>query len=263
MCVKIPGYLQTMIPSFMLTPEVPNLMKQWFKRMEALPSLCHFSLIHNFSNIWYDPTSLILSSLLPSELSELFSMPLLIAHMLQPLPFWHAQLECKCDRCVWMLQPWAVLRNCGANGSQGEVQGNQRFLRAMKQKLGGRSPSFITHGQWLEYLCLLFKLISHPIFWWRSLTFLSFANSLSSILSFPCRPPLSIHLISIQLILMSMTILRCSVAVALVIHHLYPLMAFSKRIAAVGPRCSGLPRASLHPDGSNSGGNSVWTMWQH
>lgn len=40
-----------------------------------------------------------------------------------------------------MLHPWAVSRNSGANESQGEVQGNQRILRAMKQELGGRAPS--------------------------------------------------------------------------------------------------------------------------
>lgn len=46
-----------------------------------------------------------------------------------------------------MLQSWAVVRNSGANESQGEVQGNQRILRAVKQELGGRAASFITQWQ--------------------------------------------------------------------------------------------------------------------
>lgn len=65
---------------------------------------------------------------------------------------------------------------------------------------------------------------------WSSLMFISLAISLSLILSFPCRFPMYIHFISIQLIWISMTIRSCRVAAELVIHQLSPLMAFSKAL---------------------------------
>lgn len=120
---------------------------------------------------------------------------------------------------------WGKRKPRGSSGKSENPESNETGT--------GRTISFIYHS-WIMTKGSLssFQLSYSTLFFFlqSSLMLLSPANSLSSILSFLCRSSLYIYLISVQIILISMTILSHRVAAALMIHLLYSLMAFSNAL---------------------------------